>query len=122
MSDLKLAIILGSTRPGRNGKAVADWVLAKAKERPSADYELIDLADYPLPHLDEPIPASLGKYAGASDGAIRRPRPSDRGSACLGREPHARRRGAGGRGRRAGHAGLDRRTAPSPGRGAPPGL
>jgi len=64
MSDLKLAIILGSTRPGRNGKAVADWVLAKAKERTSADYELIDLADYPLPHLDEAIPPSRGKYAG----------------------------------------------------------
>jgi len=64
MSDLKLAIILGSTRPGRNGKAVADWVLTKAKERTSADYELIDLIDYPLPHLDEPVPPSLGKYAG----------------------------------------------------------
>jgi hypothetical protein len=25
MSDLKLAIVLGSTRPGRNGEAVADW-------------------------------------------------------------------------------------------------
>jgi hypothetical protein len=29
VSELKIAIILGSTRPGRNGKAVADWVLAK---------------------------------------------------------------------------------------------
>jgi NAD(P)H-dependent FMN reductase len=64
MSDLKIAIILGSTRPGRRGKAVADWVLAKAKERTGADYELIDLADYPLPHMDEPLPPSLGKYAG----------------------------------------------------------
>ena len=27
MSDLKIAVILGSTRPGRNGKAVADWVV-----------------------------------------------------------------------------------------------
>jgi NAD(P)H-dependent FMN reductase len=64
MSDLKLAIILGSTRPGRNGEAVADWVLAKAKERTSADYELIDLIDYPLPHLDEPVPPSRGAYVG----------------------------------------------------------
>ena len=64
MSDLKLAIILGSTRPGRRGKAVADWVQAKAKERTSADYELIDLTDHPLPHLDEPLPPSLGRYAG----------------------------------------------------------
>lgn len=64
MSNLKIAVILGSTRPGRNGKAVAEWVLTKAKERAGADYELIDLLDYPLPHLDEPMPPSRGAYAG----------------------------------------------------------
>ena len=64
MSELKLAIILGSTRPGRNGKAVADWVLEKAKARTKAGYELVDLADYPLPHLDEAMPPTLGQYAG----------------------------------------------------------
>jgi NAD(P)H-dependent FMN reductase len=62
MTELKIAIILGSTRPGRNGKAVADWVLEKAAARNGADYELIDLADYPLPHLDEATPPSLGQY------------------------------------------------------------
>jgi NAD(P)H-dependent FMN reductase len=62
--DLSIAIILGSTRPGRNGKAVADWVVDKAAARTSANYELIDLADYPLPHMDEPIPPSVGQYAG----------------------------------------------------------
>jgi NAD(P)H-dependent FMN reductase len=64
MSDLKIAIILGSTRPGRNGKAVADWVVEKASARTGADYELIDLIDYPLPHLDEATPPSMGAYAG----------------------------------------------------------
>ncbi|MDT5265391.1 MAG: hypothetical protein QOI90_2017 [Mycobacterium sp.] len=64
MSDLKIAIIVGSTRPGRNGKAVADWVLGKAASRTGADYELIDLVDFPLPHLDEVIPPSVGQYAG----------------------------------------------------------
>jgi NAD(P)H-dependent FMN reductase len=63
MTDLKIAIILGSTRPGRNGAAVAEWVLTKAKERPHADYELVDLLDYPLPHLDEPLPPSMGQYS-----------------------------------------------------------
>ena len=63
MSDLKIAVILGSTRPGRNGKAVADWVLDKAASR-EATYELVDLVDYPLPHLDEAIPPSMGQYAG----------------------------------------------------------
>ena len=61
---LKIGVILGSTRPGRNGKAIADWVVAKAADRTAASYELIDLADYPLPHLDEPMPPSMGQYAG----------------------------------------------------------
>lgn len=64
MNDLKIAIILGSTRPGRNGKGVADWVVTKAKERIDATYDLIDLVDYPLPHFDEPIPPTFGQYAG----------------------------------------------------------
>lgn len=64
MSDLKIAVILGSTRPGRNGKAVADWVVSQAQDRTGATYELIDLIDYPLPHLDEAMPPSFGQYAG----------------------------------------------------------
>jgi NAD(P)H-dependent FMN reductase len=62
MSDLRIAVILGSTRPGRNGKAVADWVMEQAAGRP-ASYELVDLADFPLPHLDEAMPPSYGQYA-----------------------------------------------------------
>jgi len=58
----KIAIIVGSTRPGRNGKQVADWVLEQARQRTDAEFELVDLADYPLPHLDEPIPASAQRY------------------------------------------------------------
>jgi NAD(P)H-dependent FMN reductase len=33
-----------------------------ASQRDDADFDLIDLADYPLPHLDEPIPPSMGQY------------------------------------------------------------
>ena len=58
----KVAIILGSTRPGRNGKAVADWVYDIAKQRSDADYELVDIAEYNLPHLDEAAPPALGQY------------------------------------------------------------
>ncbi|HAF29767.1 MAG TPA: NADPH-dependent FMN reductase [Bacteroidales bacterium] len=59
----KIAIILGSTRPGRNGKAVAEWVNEIAQKRSDATFELIDISDYNLPLLDEPIPASQGKYS-----------------------------------------------------------
>jgi NAD(P)H-dependent FMN reductase len=58
----RIGIILGSTRPGRNGEQVARWVLDVASTRNDADYELVDLLDYPLPHLDEPVPPSLGQY------------------------------------------------------------
>jgi NAD(P)H-dependent FMN reductase len=57
-----IAIILGSTRPGRRGEGVATWAYEIAKQRSDADFELIDLADYPLPHLDEPMPPAMGQY------------------------------------------------------------
>ncbi len=58
----RIGIILGSTRPGRNGEQVAKWVYDIATRRDDAEFELVDLADYPLPHLDEPLPPSLGQY------------------------------------------------------------
>jgi NAD(P)H-dependent FMN reductase/polyisoprenoid-binding protein YceI len=64
MSNLKIAVILGSTRPGRNGEAVANWVIDRAGARAGVDYELVDLLDYPLPLLDEMIPPSMGQYQG----------------------------------------------------------
>ena len=63
MSNPRIAIILGSTRPGRNGRAVAEWVEPAASLRDDAVFELIDLKDHPLPLLDEARPAAAGKYA-----------------------------------------------------------
>lgn len=58
-----IAIVLGSTRPNRNGEAVAKWIYKIAHKRGNATFELVDLKDYNLPLLDEPIPASQGKYS-----------------------------------------------------------
>ena len=58
----RIGIILGSTRPNRNGEQVARWVLDIASQRADAEFELVDLRDYPLPHLDEPLPPSMGQY------------------------------------------------------------
>src|SRR5262244_2272276 len=60
---LKVAIVLGSTRPGRNGEAVAKWVHDIASRRRNATFELIDLRDFNLPLLDEPLPPALGQYS-----------------------------------------------------------
>ena len=58
----RIGIILGSTRPNRNGEQVARWVNDVATQRGGAQFELVDLRDYPLPHLDEPLPPSMGQY------------------------------------------------------------
>ncbi len=62
MEQLKIAIILGSTRPGRNGEAVAKWVYGLAEKRTDARFEFVDLLDFDLPLLDEPGSPSQGKY------------------------------------------------------------
>ncbi|MGI5269325.1 NADPH-dependent FMN reductase [Nonomuraea sp. CA-218870] len=60
---IRIGIVIGSTRPGRVGESVARWVHDLAVKRGDAEYELVDLADYALPHLDEPLPAATGQYA-----------------------------------------------------------
>ncbi|HYD80178.1 MAG TPA: NAD(P)H-dependent oxidoreductase [Paucimonas sp.] len=60
---LRLAIILGSTRPGRIGEAVARWTYEIAKRRKDIEVELVDIKDYELPLLDEPLPPSRGQYS-----------------------------------------------------------
>ena len=59
---IRIGIILGSTRPNRNGEQVAQWVYEIASRRSDAEFELVDLRDYPLPHLDEPVPPAMGQY------------------------------------------------------------
>lgn len=58
----KIAIIVGSTRPGRKAEVVARWVLEHAQKRTDAEFELVDILDFNLPLLDEPVPPSRGQY------------------------------------------------------------
>jgi len=60
---LKVAIIIGSTRPNRKAEAVAKWVNELAQKRSDATFELVDIKEYELPLLDEPKPPSAGNYA-----------------------------------------------------------
>ncbi|MGA1977457.1 MAG: NAD(P)H-dependent oxidoreductase [Bacteroidales bacterium] len=59
---IKIAVIIGSTKPGRNGEAVSRWVYEIAGKRSDAEFELVDIKDYKLPLLDEPVPASMQQY------------------------------------------------------------
>ncbi len=58
---IKIGIVLGSTRSGRVGDQVARWVGERAGRRADAAFEVIDLRDHPLPHLEEP-PGFSGQY------------------------------------------------------------
>lgn len=55
----RIAIIIGSTRPGRKAEKVARWIHELAREREDATFEVVDIADYALPHLDEVQPAAM---------------------------------------------------------------
>jgi NAD(P)H-dependent FMN reductase len=60
----EIAIIVGSTRPGRRSRAVAEWVAAQAARRhTSSGFGIVDLADFALPVLDEADPAIFGRYS-----------------------------------------------------------
>jgi NAD(P)H-dependent FMN reductase len=61
---INVAIIIGSTRPGRKAPSVAGWVHDIAARRADATFEIVDIADYDLPHLDEAKPAMMGHYDG----------------------------------------------------------
>jgi len=59
---LRVGIITGSTRPNRRSYDVAKWLLEIARKRNDAEYELVDIKEFELPLLDEPMPPSMGKY------------------------------------------------------------
>jgi NAD(P)H-dependent FMN reductase len=59
---LRIGIIIGSTRPGRRGEAVAKWVYEIAQKRSDAEFEIVDIKDFNLPLLDEPMSPMLGQY------------------------------------------------------------
>jgi NAD(P)H-dependent FMN reductase len=59
----KLQIIIASTRPGRVGLPVGQWVHAEAVAHGGfSEVELIDLAEVNLPFMDEPNHPRFGRY------------------------------------------------------------
>lgn len=63
---MKIAIIVGSTRPGRKGTAVGRWVHEHAEKRDDVpgkvEFDLLELESFDLPLLDEPtVPAAADR-------------------------------------------------------------
>ena len=59
---LRIAIIIGSTRPGRKAETVAKWVYEIAQKRSDAEFELVDIKNFDLPLLDELVSPIMGQY------------------------------------------------------------
>jgi NAD(P)H-dependent FMN reductase len=60
--DAKLSVIIGSTRSGRAGVPVAKWAYSEAVSHGAFDVDLLDLAEFNLPLLDEPKHPRLQQY------------------------------------------------------------
>ncbi|NTW22698.1 NAD(P)H-dependent oxidoreductase [Candidatus Falkowbacteria bacterium] len=58
MDKPKIKIILASIREERAGAKVADWLMDIVRQDSQADFELLDLRDYPLPMFSDAVPPS----------------------------------------------------------------
>jgi NAD(P)H-dependent FMN reductase len=59
---LNIGIIVGSTRPGRKAGEVAKWAHDLLKARTDATFEIVDIDEFKLPLLDEPVPPMRKQY------------------------------------------------------------
>lgn len=65
---MKIGIISGSVREGRNSEAVTQWIYDFAVNRndEGVEYEIVELADYDLPLLGAKLPEERQAAAGAA--------------------------------------------------------
>src|SRR3979411_3564916 len=52
----KSGIIISTARSGRCADIPTNWLFNIAKERNDADFEIVDLRDYPMPFFEERVP------------------------------------------------------------------
>ena len=62
ISMKKVGIVVGSTRPGRRSKQVADWLQKQLAVSTKLKFNEIDLRTIDLPFLDESKIPALGQY------------------------------------------------------------
>jgi len=59
---MKVQIIVGSTRPGRVGMQLGEWVYNNVLDDPDIRYEIVDLAKHNLPLFNEPNHPKMNLY------------------------------------------------------------
>jgi len=62
---LRVGIIVGSTRPGQKATTIAKWVHEILKSRQDAEFEVVNIEDFKLPLLDEPVSPTMHQYSKA---------------------------------------------------------
>ncbi len=55
VKNLKIKVIIGSTRQNRFSEYPAHWIFNEIKNREGVDAELLDLRDYPMPFYNDPV-------------------------------------------------------------------
>ena len=55
-------LIVASTRPGRVGEPIGQWIAARARDRGDLEVEIVDLAEVDLPMFAEPKHPRTGEY------------------------------------------------------------
>jgi NAD(P)H-dependent FMN reductase len=62
---VRIALIIGSTRPNRFADVAARWLLEGAAARADLSVEVVDLRDWPLPFYEAPmsLPGTVGTYS-----------------------------------------------------------
>src|SRR3989338_646413 len=72
MNNIKLKIIIGSTREGRFSEKPALWVFNSIKEEKGIEAELLDLKDYPMPFFNSKITPKGIKDGNYADEIVRK--------------------------------------------------
>ncbi|MEP6560269.1 MAG: NAD(P)H-dependent oxidoreductase [Nakamurella sp.] len=80
MTALDVAVILGTTRQGRQTVRISDWIRRKIDQRDDMAARVIDLRDHPLPFYDQSALPVSGNYGPAGAAFARIIGPAD---ACV---------------------------------------
>ncbi|GHO59921.1 NADPH-dependent FMN reductase [Ktedonobacter robiniae] len=63
----RILVIFGSTRQGRRGEVVANWLMDRLAMRTDATFDLVDLRDISLPFFDSPTSPVYGHIASEAE-------------------------------------------------------
>jgi NAD(P)H-dependent FMN reductase len=60
INNLKIKVIIGSTRQNRFSEKPAHWIYEELKKKKEVKADLLDLRDYPMPFFDDAVSPAMG--------------------------------------------------------------